>query len=49
MTGLNLVRRSPQYRDEVQEGAGRVEHFVIIGTDLSIARYARALQRIMLY
>ena len=42
VTGLNLVRRSPQYRDGVQEGAGRVEHFVIIGTDVSIARCLHA-------
>lgn len=49
VTGLNLLRRNPQYRDGVQEGAGRVEHFVIIGTDLSIARYVLALHRIMLY
>lgn len=51
VTGLNLVRRSPQYRDGVEEGAGRVEQFVIIGTDISIARYVNAsvLYSIVLY
>lgn len=48
VTGLNLVRRCPQYRDGVQEGAGRVEHFVIIGTDVSIARCLHALCFIVL-